>query len=156
MSTPAYDHTQSGSTILISLVGAAAIVAVSLTLATRATGGVRAMPTPALLAVGLTFVILVASAIVFSKLNVRVADGAVSWRFGLGFQEHTIPLTEIVSATVVTNPVWAGYGVRRMPNGWLYNVAGRRAVELVLRDGRRVRVGSDEPETLERAITVAR
>jgi hypothetical protein len=151
-----YDHTQVGTTILLSLLAAAGFVIASLFVTTRSTGGVNALPTAATVAVGATLVILLLTSVVFSRLTVRVGKGEISWRFGLGLLEHRIPLAEVVAATVVTNPIWSGYGVRRLSNGWLYNVAGRRAVELVLRDGRRVRIGSDEPELLLGAITALR
>ena len=35
---------------------------------------------------------------------------------------------------------------------WLWNVSGFRAVELVFKDGKRFRIGTDEPESLIRAI----
>jgi hypothetical protein len=151
-SAQSYTHTQSGTTILWSLAAAAIIVVGSLALTTRSTGGIGALPTPALAAIGLVLVILLATAVVFSRLNVRVENGELSWRFGLGFLEHKVPLSDIVNANVVTNPIWAGFGVRRLPDAWLYNVSGTKAVELVMRDGRRVRVGSDEPEALLQAV----
>jgi hypothetical protein len=151
-----YAHVQVGTTILFSLVAAAIITVASLTFATRTVGGIRALPAPALAAVGVALVALIGAAVVFSRLDIRVESGELSWRFGLGLLEHRIPLSDIVSANVVTNPIWAGYGVRRLPGGWLYNVAGRQAVELQLRDGRRVRVGSDEPDALAQAISGGR
>lgn len=36
--------------------------------------------------------------------------------------------------------------------GWLYNVEGLGATELRMRNGRRYRIGTDEPERLETAI----
>jgi hypothetical protein len=41
------------------------------------------------------------------------------------------------------------------PHGWLYNVAGRGAVEITLKGGRRFRIGTDEPERLCYAIQQA-
>jgi hypothetical protein len=150
-----YAHTQFGTAILWSLAAAAIITVGSLVL-TTSSGGIGTLPTPALAAVGLVLVILLVTAVVFSRLNVRVANNELSWRFGLGFLEHRVALSDIVSANVVTNPIWAGFGVRRLPDAWLYNVSGTKAVELVMRDGRRVRVGSDEPEALAQAIAAGR
>ena len=151
-----YSHTQFGTAVLLSLAVAAIIMVASLTLTTGSSGGISAMSGPALAIVGLVMVILLAAAVVFAQLNVRVGDGEVSWRFGFGLLEHRIPISEIVNATVVTNPIIAGYGVRRLADGWLYNVSGTKAVELVMRDGSRVRIGSDEPEALKQAIAAAR
>ena len=148
-----YSHTQFGTVILFSLAAAAIVTVASLALSS---GGIGAMPAPALVIVGLVMAILLLAAVVFAQLNVRVGNGEVSWRFGLGMLEHRIPISDIVSATVVTNPILAGYGVRWLPSGWLYNVSGTKAVELVMRDGRRVRIGSDEPEALAQAIAAGR
>jgi hypothetical protein len=35
---------------------------------------------------------------------------------------------------------------------WLWNVSGMGAVELQLKNGSRFRIGTDEPETLARAV----
>jgi hypothetical protein len=45
-----------------------------------------------------------------------------------------------------------GWGIRVTSRGMLYNVSGTGAVEVRLRSGERFRLGSDEPETLLRAI----
>ena len=50
------------------------------------------------------------------------------------------------------NPWYVGWGIRLGPGYWLWNVSGLSAVELVLADDRRFRVGTDEPEALSRAI----
>jgi hypothetical protein len=55
----------------------------------------------------------------------------------------------------VRNPWYYGWGVRLTPHGILYNVSGLNAVELLLDDGRRVRVGTDEPDALVRALAGA-
>ena len=46
--------------------------------------------------------------------------------------------------------------MRRTRHGWLYNVWGRRAVELKLTDGSTFTIGSDQPEALLTAIEQAR
>ena len=53
----------------------------------------------------------------------------------------------------VRNPWYCGWGIRLGPTGWLWNVSGFDAVELTLTDGRRFRVGSDEPGQLVAALT---
>ena len=45
-----------------------------------------------------------------------------------------------------------GWGIRLIPNGWLWNVSGLGAVELSLVNGQRFRIGTDEPEQLATAI----
>jgi hypothetical protein len=64
-------------------------------------------------------------------------------------------LDDVVAARLVHLPWFTGWGVRAVPRGWLYRVAGREAVELELDNGRVVRVGSDEPKELVAAVTRA-
>jgi hypothetical protein len=54
----------------------------------------------------------------------------------------------------VKNKWYFGWGVRRWfwPKMWIYNVSGFDAVEIVLKNGNIYRIGTDEPEKLERAI----
>jgi hypothetical protein len=52
----------------------------------------------------------------------------------------------------VTNPWWYGWGIRLIPGGWMWNITGNQAVELKLKSGRLLRIGTDEPEALETAI----
>ena len=42
--------------------------------------------------------------------------------------------------------------MHRTPHGWLYNVSGTQAVEVTLRSGAKLRVGSEEPAQLCRMI----
>jgi len=65
-------------------------------------------------------------------------------------------LAAIRTCIVVRNRWWYGWGIRWTPRGWLYNVSGLAAVELTLTDGRRLRIGIDEPERLCEAIAQAR
>ena len=150
-----YEHTQVGKVVVYTILAAAAFVVIAFIVASRATG-LRTMPAPAIVAMAVTFVIMIAVSAVFSRLTIRVANGTIHWHFGLGALGHDLPVADVARSTVVTNPIWSGYGVRLMRNGWLYNVAGRRAVDLELRNGRHVRLGSDEPEALAQAIDAAR
>jgi len=90
--------------------------------------------------------------VTFSNLHVEVDDQALELRFKPGFIWRRVPLSEIGSCEVVSNRWYWGWGVRLTPHGTLYNVGGLRAVEVCLHSGRRVRVGSDEPERLAEAV----
>ena len=46
-------------------------------------------------------------------------------------------------------------GIRWWGHGWLYNVSGFKAVEIELASGKRLRIGTDEPERLAQAISAA-
>jgi hypothetical protein len=81
-----------------------------------------------------------------------VREGTVEILFGLGLVRKHVLLDEFTSVRVVRNKWYYGWGIRLIPNGWLLNVSGLDAVELVRRNGRVLRIGTDEPAPLERAI----
>ena len=85
-------------------------------------------------------------------LTVSVDDTAVVAQFGVGLIRKRIPLADIRSFEAVRNPWYYGWGVRLIPGGWLYNVAGVSAVDFTTRDGRHVRIGTPEPEALSSAV----
>ena len=88
----------------------------------------------------------------FSTLTIEIDDKDLRWRFGLGVWRKSVALADIVLASRVRNPWWYGFGIHLTPYGWLYNVGGLDAVQIVLRDGRRVRLGTDEPDALARSL----
>ena len=92
----------------------------------------------------------------FSSLQVEVDDTVVVAGFTGGALRRRIPLAEIETTKVVTVPWYHGWGLRKIRDGWMYNVSGRRAVELGLRDARIFTIGSDEPDALLAAIERAR
>ncbi len=140
MPTLLYHHTQPGVTMLVVL----AVVAVVVLLVPA--DGIPPMLRP-LLPVG--FALLVG---VFGWLTVSVDGKAVDVRFGLGLIRRRIPLERIEAVRTVRNPWWYGYGVRLTPQGWMFNVSGRDAVELTIEKGRRFRIGTDQPAELRDAI----
>ena len=96
--------------------------------------------------------VLVACAILFASLTVRVDDDALEIRFGVGWIRRRFSLQEIESCAVVRNRWWYGWGIRRIPGGWLLNVSGLDAVKLVMRNGEAYRIGTDEPQVLSEFI----
>ena len=98
---------------------------------------------------------LAVSLLLFSILTVKVDGEEVSVRFGVGLIRKRFPLSEIESHSAVRNPWYYGWGLRRTPIGWLYNVSGLEAVEITLKDGRKVRIGTDDPTGLDAAIGAA-
>jgi hypothetical protein len=93
---------------------------------------------------------------IMSRLTVSVSNDTLRIRFGpIGLVRKEWPIQEIVSVTGVTNPWYYGFGIHWTPHGTLYNVSGRHAVEILLMSGKKVRIGTDEPEALVRAISHA-
>jgi len=106
---------------------------------------------PHLLVAALLLVVLV----LFSTLTVVVRPREVDIRFGPGVIRKRYALGDFVSVNVVRNRWYWGLGIRLIPKGWLYNVSGLDAVELVRKNGRVVRIGTDEPEALAAALREA-
>lgn len=137
-----YRHTQIGVVIIASMVAAIVLV-----FAPFLTAG---MFHPVQIAV---LAILVVALALFYSLSVEIKDKVLTCSFGAGIIRKKIPLAEIHQARAVENPWYAGWGIRWMAGQyWMWNVSGLRAVELTLKDGKRFQIGTDEPESLVRAI----
>jgi hypothetical protein len=88
----------------------------------------------------------------FHSLTVEVDNEEVRLIFGNGWFKKTYPISEIQSVETTKTKPLQGWGIHYVGNGWLYNIYGLEAVELKLRDGKRVLVGTDEPESLASAV----
>jgi hypothetical protein len=100
----------------------------------------------------LVLFVLVASVVVFSALTTVVSDGTLKVLLGLGLIRRRIHLSEVREVREVTMPWYSGRGIRMIRRGWLWSVSGSRAVEIEFLNGRRFRVGTDEPEALAGAL----
>ena len=137
-----YEHTQTGMLQIIAVLAIIVII-----LATTLMFGPLLIPLTVLF-------LLVVTVLCFATLTVTVEDGAVRIRFGpLGIIRREWPVHDIAAVAMVTNPWYYGYGIRWTPHGPLYNVSGSYAVEILLLSGKKVRIGTDEPEALVRAIS---
>ncbi len=61
---------------------------------------------------------------------------------------RSFSIRDVVSSKVVGAPWYYGWGVRLVPHGWLYRVSGSHVVEIVMRNGKRYMIGTDEPQRL--------
>ncbi len=91
----------------------------------------------------------------FYALTIEIDATHLSFRFGIGLIRKRIPLAEIVDAQLVRNSWIDGWGIHRTPHGWLYNVSGWEAVEITLTSGKRLRLGTDEPQKLAQVLLAA-
>ena len=103
--------------------------------------------------IGLIIVLTVLG--IFARLTVIVNDQMVKIQFGLGIIRKTFPLEEIEIFRVVRNPWYYGWGIRFTPRGWLFNVSGFSAIELQMKNGKRYRIGTDDPDNLAKALDKA-
>jgi hypothetical protein len=144
---PVYRHTQVGYATLVVLAVVATVVAFALIVGPSGARTTR-------MAVGAsTGVVLILCAVTFASLTVQVDDRALTWAFGPGVFRQQVRLAEIAEAHVVRGQFLYGFGLRRFAGGWLYNVSGGSAVEIRTTTGRRVRIGTDDPEGLVAAIS---
>lgn len=93
--------------------------------------------------------------LLFHSLTVTIDDVFIRVSFGPGLLRKRIPLSRVVSCRPVRNRLWYGFGIRYIFDGWMWNVSGMDAVQLTYEDGHHFRIGTDEPEALAAAITVA-
>lgn len=111
------------------------------------------MPAPLL---GIVFGVLTITTIIFSSMTIEVNESEVSWFFGPGVLKKRLLLEEIAHCKKVKNPLWMGFGIHSFGTGWIYNVSGLLGVEIELRSGAYVRLGTNQPNYLVRAIEDAK
>lgn len=146
MSRPLYEHTQTGWPIRIAFLALA--VGLMVLAALPDVGQVRTPPRVLAVAVGVAALF----GWVWGSLTVRIQDGELRIRFGLGWPRKTVPLSDISAVEITRTSFFEGWGVHRTRRGWLYNVSGYDAVLLKLASGRSLLVGSDEPRRLKAAL----
>lgn len=98
------------------------------------------------------FGMLLATMLLFATLTVTIRSDDITACYGIGLIKKRITLSEVASCRIVRNKWYYGWGIRLTPHGWLYNISGLNAVELTMRDGKKVRIGTDVPQELERVI----
>jgi hypothetical protein len=87
------------------------------------------------------------------RLTVEVGGGELRWRFGWlwGPRGH-VALADIRSIERCRTRWSEGWGIRRTPQGMLYNMAGRDALRVTRRDGQSLRLGSADIAGLARVL----
>ena len=147
MTTTLYRHTQAG-TLMRAILGAVALIAFG----ALVFFSLRFNP----VGLGMSSVMLVVfsvSLLLFHSLTVTVSDEALELRFGVGLIRKSYAMSDVVSCNIVKNSVIQGWGIHWCgKDGWVYNVSGFDAVEVVMKDGRKARIGTDMPRELAAAI----
>lgn len=92
----------------------------------------------------------------FYSFTVEISAEKLKFWFGIGVIRKTYELSEIQSTKEVKNPWYYFWGVKSIPGGWFYAVAPGTAVEIELKNGKLVQLGTNEPEKLKQAIDTAR
>src|SRR3989339_143967 len=93
----------------------------------------------------------------FTTLTTSIDKNCLQIKFGYGIFRKKFLLSEIVSTKQVKNHWYYGWGIRLWlwPKMWIYNVSGFDAVEIIMKNGKVYRIGTDVSEKLETAIKKA-
>lgn len=90
----------------------------------------------------------------FYSLQVTVDENLLRLKFGIGLIHKEIALDQILACSRVKKFPLSGWGLKRIgrTRGWSYSVSGFDAVELKLKGGQILRVGTHDPEGLFQAL----
>ena len=114
------------------------------------TGFKDAMPALVLVFVIVTLLVCL---LIFYKLTIEIDDTHVGFILGTGLVKKKYALKDIESCRPVKNSALYGIGIRLIPEGWLYNVSGRFAIELTFKNKKsKIRIGTDKPEEVSEEI----
>ena len=134
-----YEHTQIGHAIIWPLV-------VVILIANGLTEALAYRPAMFLLLIPLVCLVL------FYKLRIIVGDETLCAAFGIGVVRQRVPVAKIAVCEPIRIKWRYGWGIHRMPYGWLYNVSEFDAVAISLQDRRKFALGTDDPDGLTTAI----
>jgi len=102
--------------------------------------------------IGVFLVVMAAFVLEFGSLTVRVSDDEVQWFFGHGLIGKHVKLARVHEAEAHRSPWYWGWGIRWTPKGWLWRSYGLDAVWLTLDNGKRLGIGTQDPEGFVRAV----
>jgi|TARA_B110000503_G_scaffold135041_1_gene214888 hypothetical protein len=88
----------------------------------------------------------------FHSLNITVDEYEINWSFGPGFWKKSVKLEAVNSVNVIKTKWYYGLGIRYIPSGWLYTVSGTTAIQLELKGGSKINLGTNDPDNLVEAI----
>lgn len=98
----------------------------------------------------LTFLVCL---LIFYKLTIAVDNTHISFKLGIGLISKSYRIADLSSCTPITNSALFGIGIRLLPNGWLYNVSGLKAIELRFKHKTSVvRIGTNNPGEISQLI----
>ena len=92
----------------------------------------------------------------FYSFTIEISEGKLKFWFGIGAIQKSVPLSEIESSREVVNPWYYFWGIKSIPGGWFYAIAPGPAVEILLKSGKIIHLGTDQPELLKQAIDAAK
>jgi hypothetical protein len=135
-----YRRTQIGW-VIIGVIGAVAAVGVRKASVVSSTSGF------------VTLAVLLLCLAFLSTLTVVADDDGIAVRFGpVPLIRRRFRWSQIRSSSAVRYSWLSGFGIRWSTSGWMFNVSGLDAVELRLDNGRKFRIGTNDPAGLDSFI----
>ncbi|MBU4315558.1 hypothetical protein KJ673_04125 [Patescibacteria group bacterium] len=138
-----YKHTQVGYLMIYVLI---AVIALFGFIIKQDPGA----PWPAIIVMVFTVFVLTS----FTTLTVIIDNQYLRIKFGYGLFRKKFALDQIESVKATKHKWYYGWGIRFCPSPkmWIYNISGFDVVEVVMKDGKTYRIGTDEPEKLAGSI----
>lgn len=101
----------------------------------------------------ITFLIYVLIILFQYQLVITIDRNFVNFKMGIGIIRRKYPLANLKYCRPVTNNPLYSIGIHIIPNGWLYNVSGLKAIELGFKDKPTIiRIGTNKPEEISEVI----
>jgi len=149
-----YKHTQIGYLILVVTLAVLVLFAWIYITASAEPPSVDSGPNFAVSAIMVLILFILAS---FATLTASIDENYLRIKFGYGIFARKFALNQIASIQAVKNHWYYGWGMRVWfwPYMWIYNVSGFDAVEIIMKNGKIYRIGTDVSEELETAIKQA-
>jgi hypothetical protein len=98
------------------------------------------------LLLGLINVMVIA---VIGSLQITVDANSLRWQFGLlGWPKWHLDVRDIEHIELCETRWVEGWGIRFTREGMMYNAAGSGAIRITKKDGKKIRLGSAEPQVL--------
>ena len=146
-----YKHTQIGYLMLFVTLAVLVLFAWVYITASAEPASVDSGPNFAITATMALILFILAS---FATLTVSIDENGLRIKFGYGIFAKVFPLKEVAYVQAVRNRWYYGWGVKVWfwPYMWTYTVSGFDAVEIIMRNGKIYRIGTDAPSELEAAI----
>jgi hypothetical protein len=108
-------------------------------------------PGPTIMYFGFIILLLIFLSL-FSNLTVTGYMNYLEIKFGIGLIRKKFNYKDIKNFSREKNPWYFGWGIRKIPGGWLFNVSGSQSLQVNMKNGKMYRIGTDEPERLSEFI----
>lgn len=88
------------------------------------------------------------------RLSIELRGDVLHWSFGyLGWPRWHVGIDEIAHVEIGRPSAWRGAGIKGLGSNRLYNASmGGPALQLTLHDGRKITLGTPEPDRLDGAL----